>query len=135
MYGDIKQLAAAKKQARFKPINLSDDFLPRAAPTVFTAICQHGNPHYPFQTRLRKNIYVLAMFVLGYIIISSLLLVPNASLFWGIIIIIIISHDPLNCTIPLFVWKNYVYDWITILFCFRDNVWIELMVFVNTIRF
>lgn len=48
LYGDIKQLAAAKKQARFNPINPSDDFLPRAAPTVFTAISQHGNFYYLF---------------------------------------------------------------------------------------
>ncbi|KAK1404866.1 Secologanin synthase 4 [Heracleum sosnowskyi] len=46
LYGDIKQLATAKKEARSKPINLADDFLPRAAPTVFTAISEHGKKSF-----------------------------------------------------------------------------------------
>lgn len=44
LFGDMKQLAAAKKESGSKPINLSDDFLPRVAPTVCTAISQHGKP-------------------------------------------------------------------------------------------
>ncbi|KAL8131899.1 hypothetical protein AgCh_007707 [Apium graveolens] len=46
LFGDIKQLAAAKKEAGSKPINLFDDFLPRAAPTVFTTINQHGKKSF-----------------------------------------------------------------------------------------
>ncbi|KAK1404867.1 11-oxo-beta-amyrin 30-oxidase [Heracleum sosnowskyi] len=46
LFGDIKQLAAAKKEAGSKPINLADDILPRVAPTVVTAIRQHGKKSF-----------------------------------------------------------------------------------------
>ena len=42
LYGDIRELAALKKQARSKRIGLSDDFLPLVAPTVHAAISKHG---------------------------------------------------------------------------------------------
>ncbi|KAK1404868.1 Secologanin synthase [Heracleum sosnowskyi] len=46
LYGDIKQLAAVRKEARSKPINLSDDILLRATPTSYTAISQHGKKSF-----------------------------------------------------------------------------------------
>ncbi|KAK1397186.1 Secologanin synthase [Heracleum sosnowskyi] len=42
LYGDLKDLAAAKFRAKTSSIGLSDDFLYRAAPTVYTAIHNHG---------------------------------------------------------------------------------------------
>ncbi|WOG98432.1 hypothetical protein DCAR_0417775 [Daucus carota subsp. sativus] len=46
LYGDVKELAAARKEARSKPISLSDDIIPRATPTVFTAISKHGKKSF-----------------------------------------------------------------------------------------
>lgn len=42
LYGDLKDLAAAKLKAKTSSIGLSDDFLYRAAPTVYTATHRHG---------------------------------------------------------------------------------------------
>ena len=42
LYGDVKELAAARKEARSKPISLSDDIIPRVTPTIYTAISKHG---------------------------------------------------------------------------------------------
>lgn len=55
LYGDLKQVAAARKQARSKPINLHDDFLLRATPTSYTAISQHGKHFFTFSTYLMHS--------------------------------------------------------------------------------
>ncbi|KAL1821350.1 hypothetical protein ACET3Z_016219 [Daucus carota] len=46
LYGDIRELAALKKQARSKRIGLSDDILPLVAPTVHAAISKHGKKSF-----------------------------------------------------------------------------------------
>ncbi|KAL8131898.1 cytochrome P450 CYP72A219-like [Apium graveolens] len=46
LYGDVKELAAARKLARTKPINLDDDILPRVTPTIFTVISKHGKKSF-----------------------------------------------------------------------------------------
>lgn len=62
LYGDMKELAAAKKLARSKPISLSDDFLPLAAPTVHMAMSKHGDQFlhsYSLFTCMGQRCYLL----------------------------------------------------------------------------
>ncbi|WOG98430.1 hypothetical protein DCAR_0417773 [Daucus carota subsp. sativus] len=46
LYGDVKEVAAAGKEARSKPISLSDDIIPRVTPAIFTAISKHGKKSF-----------------------------------------------------------------------------------------
>lgn len=46
LYGDTKDFPAIEKEAVSKPINLSDDFIPRGAPVHFFVVSNHGNANF-----------------------------------------------------------------------------------------
>ncbi|KAL3502801.1 hypothetical protein ACH5RR_037250 [Cinchona calisaya] len=46
LYGDFKEISTLFKEAHSKPINLSDDFVPRVIPHFYEAVKKYGNNTY-----------------------------------------------------------------------------------------